>query len=95
MEDNGWTFDVTHSMPDNKYIGNCGNATWYGYTHSALSDTHVGHSVGYVKAKFMEYGQAMLDFGNCYGGGKVDVFLNNKNTKMIMVFLSTFQIFIK
>ena len=70
MPANGWITDST-SLNDAQYRSTCdfGN-TWYGYIG--------GSNVGSIWTTFQGAGTATLSFGNCYNGGSVKVFLNEK-----------------
>ena len=70
MKNSGWKFDVSHSK-DLRYVGECGTSTWYGYKY--------GPAMGSVTAILVGSGKATLNFGNCYHGGSVAVYLNQKN----------------
>ena len=67
MKKNGWVFDVTHSN-DTRYAKQCGTASWFGYSY--------GSPIGSVTALLIGSGNATLSYGNCYGGGRVSVYLN-------------------
>ena len=89
MQRNGWIIDVKKSM-DPRYSNSCGKETWYGYSP--------GGSIGSVKTRFRGNGAATLNFGNCYGRGRVIVYLNDdeisrayKNTKKMEVTFEYFQ----
>ena len=69
MQANGWKIHTSFSS-DPKYMEQCGNDTWFGYSY--LDD------IGYVKATFVGQGEATLTFGNCYHSGQVLVYLNDK-----------------
>ena len=67
MTQAGWILMVD---PDQTgYISNCGTSSFWGYK--------VGSPVGKVSATFKGYGNATLNFGNCYSSGSTYVYLNN------------------
>ena len=67
MQRNGWIFDVAYSNMD-RYAEQCSPSSWYGYSY--------GSKIGSVYVAFMGSGNATLNYGNCYNGGTVTVFLN-------------------
>ena len=69
MEENGWTFHLSHS--DMVLHGDrCGNNGWFGF--------YSGSSVGSISAYFKGRGTARLIFGNCWIDNEVAVYLNHK-----------------
>ena len=65
LEGNGWFTNVTAF--NSHYNSQCGDKTWFGWG-----------SLGAIWATLKGYGTATLVFGNCYQGGHVKVYLNNK-----------------
>ena len=70
MQNSGWNFDISHSN-DPTYWAECGTSTWYGYKY--------GYDIGSVYATLVGSGTATLNFGNCYSGGRVTVYLNGRD----------------
>ena len=70
----GWTFTNIENgqfnqQPSHSYYNMCGEGKyWYGYGN--------GETVGSIKTTLNGCGKAILDYGNCYIGGRVDVNLN-------------------
>ena len=72
MEHKGWSFTIKAHKLD-KYKGKCGMGnTWYGHSYPDDGD------MSKITATFTGSGIATLDYGNCYGGGMVEVYLNDK-----------------
>ena len=69
METNGWEIDMDKSShATERYSETCNHRTFYGYK--------LNHRVGKVSATFKGFGNATLNFGNCYKAGYVAVSLN-------------------
>jgi hypothetical protein len=69
MEANGWVFDFEY--PDRQNLAACKTSpqTWYGWS---------GRNAAGVLSRTLEgSGKYTLDFGNCWNGGNVNVYLNN------------------
>ena len=70
----GWTFTNIENgqhnqQPSHSYYNSCGEGKhWYGYGN--------GETIGSIKTTLNGCGKAILDYGNCYIGGRVDVNLN-------------------
>ena len=80
MEMKGWSFDINrHELAGLQIDGvqhtannkdKCGtHNTWYGYKYPGD---------GKISATFSGSGTATLDYGNCFGAGEVNVYLNDK-----------------
>ena len=69
LRENGWIIKLTKEN-DPKYAGRCGTTTWFGYEY--------GFPIGSIEKKFVQDGNATLNFGNCYYMGHVTVELNGK-----------------
>ena len=73
MEENGWTFHVSHS--DMVFHGDiCGNNGWFGF--------YSGSSVGSISAYFKGTGTARLIYGNCWIHNDVSVYLNHNKISL-------------
>ena len=69
LEENGWTFHVSHS--DMVLYGDiCGNDGWFGF--------YTGSNTGSIYATFKGFGTARLIYGNCWNKNEVYVNLNGK-----------------
>ena len=66
---NGW--ETNSTTLNTSYEAECdAGDTWYGYGSSG--------AIGAIYATFKGFGTATLSFGNCFNGGSVKVFLNDK-----------------
>ena len=74
MKSNGWKFDIQHPNADNNGVGqhcvsNGEKAAWFGWTD--------GNGVGTLSTTFTGYGEATVDFGNCWNQGNVKLYLDS------------------
>ena len=65
----GWDIDCSEGFWNSYFYDTCPN--WYCYNTNDL------HQNGSIKTTLSGNGRAKLDFGNCWNGGVVKVFLNN------------------
>ena len=72
----GWNLGVEHWKNDRPdFLTRCrretaGQTNWFGWSSN--------RTVGTVSTTLHENGRASLDFGNCWEGGKVKVYLNDR-----------------
>ena len=76
MKISGWDLGVEHWQNDHPKIKTkcrretVGRINWFGWSK--------GSAVGTVSTTLRGNGSATLDFGNCWNGGKVKVYLNDQ-----------------